>query len=118
MEAGVVTEVLLNPNVGLNGWKQGKVASIELNLNDFGHYAHEKKKKRETLTTFVSQCQHNYPSITATNKKKENLERHGCYLNKKEKANSLDIFAKFLFIVQKMLAFQVKQQLPHVFLLL
>lgn len=46
MEAGVVTGVLLNPNVGLNGWKQGKVASIELNLNDFGHYAHEKKKKK------------------------------------------------------------------------
>lgn len=79
---------------------------------------HMKKKKKETLTAFVSQCQHNYPSITATSKKKENLERHGCYLNKKEKANSLDIFAKFLFIVQKMLAFQVKQQLPHVFLLL
>lgn len=47
MEAGVVTEGLLNPNVGLNGWKQGKVASIELNLNDFGHYAHEKKKKKK-----------------------------------------------------------------------
>lgn len=47
MEAGVVTGVLLNPNVGLNGWKQGKVASIELNRNDFGHYAHEKKKKKK-----------------------------------------------------------------------
>lgn len=51
MEAGGVTEGLLNPNVSLNGFKKkkGNVVSIDLNPNYFGCYMQGGKRLADNI---------------------------------------------------------------------